>query len=108
MAFGLVNRNGKIRLPTDPHRLTKHQNIATVDYVSKPYSYPEFGANLPVGGFGQIYEINHFYGAMLCISGTSHGPVSVYPSVTSRSSNKTAKRRITQTTPHDSSGTLVF
>jgi len=51
MAFGLVNRNGKIRLPTDPHRLTKHQNIVTVDYVSKPYSYPEFGANLPVGGF---------------------------------------------------------
>jgi len=30
------------------------------------------------------------------------------PSVTSRSSTKTAKRRITQTTPHDSQGTLVF
>ena len=30
------------------------------------------------------------------------------PSVTSRSSTKTAKRRITQTTPHDTSGTLVF
>jgi len=29
-------------------------------------------------------------------------------SVTSRSSTKTAKRRITQTTPHDSQGTLVF
>jgi len=29
-------------------------------------------------------------------------------SVTSRSSTKTAKRRITQTTPHDSAGTLVF
>ena len=29
-------------------------------------------------------------------------------SVTSRSSTKTAKRRMTQTTPHDSSGTLVF
>ena len=44
---------------------------------------------------------------MLCIRGTSHGPVSVRPSVTSRSSTKTAKRRITQTTPHDSPGTLV-
>jgi len=33
---------------------------------------------------------------------------SVRPSVTSRSSTKTAKRRITQTTPHDSPGTLVF
>ena len=29
-------------------------------------------------------------------------------SVTSRCSTKTAKRRITQTTPHDSAGTLVF
>ena len=29
-------------------------------------------------------------------------------SITSRSSTKTAKRRITQTTPHDSPGTLVF
>jgi len=40
----------------------------------------------------------------------SHGPVSVCLclSVTSRCSTKTAKRRITQTTPHDSPGTLVF
>ena len=30
------------------------------------------------------------------------------PSVTSRCSTKMAKRRITQTTPHDSPGTLVF
>ena len=57
---------------------------------------------------------------MLCIRGTSHGPVSVCPSVcpsvrlsvcqsvTSRCSTKTAKRRITQITPHDSPGTLVF
>ena len=51
----------------------------------------------------------NFYRAMLCIRGTSHGPVSVCvcvcvrlcPSVTSRSSTKTAKRRITQTTPHN-------
>jgi len=47
-----------------------------------------------------------FYRAMLCIRGTSHGPVfvsvSVCLSVTSRSSTITAKRRITQTTPHDS------
>ena len=54
----------------------------------------------------------HFYHAMLCIRGTSHGPVSVCLSVrlsvTSRSSTKTAKRRITQTTPHDSPETPVF
>ena len=46
----------------------------------------------------------HFYRAMLCIRGTSHGPVSVRLSVTSRRSTKTAKRRITQTTPHDTPG----
>jgi len=44
-----------------------------------------------------------FYSAMLCIRGTSHGPVFVSvrlcPSVTSRSSTITAKHRITQTTP---------
>jgi len=49
-----------------------------------------------------------FYRAMLCIRGYSHGPVSVCLSVTSRCSTKTAKRRITQTTPHDSPETLVF
>ena len=59
-----------------------------------------------------------FCRAMLCIRGTSHEPVSVYVCMsvsvcvcvclTSRSSTKTAKRRITQTTPHDSPGTLVF
>jgi len=49
-----------------------------------------------------------FYRAMLCIRGTSHGPVSVCLSVTSRCSTKTAKRRMIQTTPHDSPGTLVF
>ena len=53
-----------------------------------------------------------FYRAMLCIRGTSHGPVSVCLSVclsvTSRSSTKTAKRRITQITPHDTTKTLVF
>jgi len=38
-----------------------------------------------------------FYRAMLCIRGTSHGSMSlsVCLSVTSRSSTKTAKRRIT-------------
>jgi len=60
-------------------------------------------------------RVNSSYRAMLCIRGTSHGldsvrPMcsSVCPSVTSRSSTKTAKRRITQTTPHgDIPGTLV-
>ena len=46
-----------------------------------------------------VRVINDFYRTMLCIRGTNHGPVSVCPclclSVTSRSSTKTAKRRIT-------------
>jgi len=53
-----------------------------------------------------------FYRAMLCIRGTSHGPVSVCvrlcPSLTRRSSTKTAKRRTTQITPHDTPESLVF
>ena len=57
-----------------------------------------------------------FYRAMLCIRGTSHGPVSVRLSVclsvrlsvTSRCSTKTAKHRITETTPHDTPRTLVY
>jgi len=62
--------------------------------------------------FAILMEFYDFYRAMLCIRGTSHGPVSVRlsvcPSVTSRCSTKTAKRRITQTTPHDTPGILVF
>ena len=46
----------------------------------------------------------------LCSRGICHGRVSVCVcvSVTSRSSTKMAKRRNTQTTPHDSPVTLVF
>ena len=59
-----------------------------------------------------MVSIAHFHRAMLCMRGTSHGPVSVSVClsvcVTSRCSTKTAKHRITQTKPHDSSGTLVF
>ena len=59
---------------------------------------------------GHLLIASLFYRAMLCICGTSHGPVSVClsVSVTSRCSTKTAKHRITQTTPHDSAGILVF
>ena len=48
-----------------------------------------------------------FYRAMLCICGLAMG-LCLCLSVTSRSSTKTAKQRITQTTPHDTPGTLVF
>ena len=75
------------------------------------------GNERDVNRISQRHSYSHhfvlsFYRAMLCIRGTSHGPVSVSVSVclsvTSRSSTKTAKHTITQTTPHDSRGTLVF
>ena len=58
----------------------------------------------------QVEVMPTFYRAMLCIRGTSHGPLSVClsVSVTCQSCTKTAKRRITQTTPHDSPGNVVF
>ena len=56
----------------------------------------------------QTAVLRNNYRAMLCICGTSHGHVSVRLSVTSRCSTKTAKPRITQTTPYDSPGILVF
>ena len=49
-----------------------------------------------------------FYRTMLCIRESVSVRVRVCPYVTSRSSTKTAKRRITQITPHDSPGTLGF
>ena len=48
-------------------------------------------------------KAKRFYRAMLCCVRPS-----VRPSVTSQCTTKTAKRRITQTTPHDSPGILVF
>ena len=50
-----------------------------------------------VNGGDFVTFIKYNYCAMLCMRGTSHGPVSVSVclSVKSRSSTKTAKRRIT-------------
>ena len=67
--------------------------------------------NAPLRSFA-VFSHTDFYRAMLCIRGTSHDPVSVCLSVslsvTSRCSTKTAKQRITQTTSHDTPGTLVY
>jgi len=53
-----------------------------------------------------------FTRATLASAGISYGSVSVCssvrPYVTRRRSTETPKRRITQTTPHDSPGTLSF
>jgi len=99
-----------------PHPWPITKKIVASDYVSDPYSCGKFGANPSTGGFwANGWNITKFLlprDAMLC-----HGPVSVCLSVrlsvyhksdTSRCSTKTAKRRITQITPHDRPGTLVF
>ena len=77
--IGVVNKLDRRRVCWQRDRLAVEENSrVTCVYLSR---YP------------------NFYHAMLCIHGTSHGPVSVCPSVclsvTSRSSTKTAKRRIT-------------
>ena len=48
------------------------------------------------------------YAMALCLSACVCVCLCLCLSVTSRSSTKTAKRRITQTTPHDTPGSLVF
>ena len=59
--------------------------------------------------FGDVIEhCSVFTRARLSSAGISCSRVSVRPSVTSRCSTETAKRRITQATPHDSPGTQVF
>ena len=96
----------KIRVGSDPLRLATESTVSViflqflcrqVDKLDLERSFEMLNAILQFD--------SRFYRAMLCIRGTSHGPVSVCPcpcpSVTSRSSTKTAKRRITQTTPHD-------
>jgi len=58
---------------------------------------PSWGARgrTPAGGLGEAPQKLE-YSCILC------------PPVTSRCSTKTAKHKITQTTPHDSPVTLVF
>jgi len=76
-----------------------------LDFVCRPIRYGDW---FSLVSNPESIAKRSCYRAMLCIRGNSHGPVSVRLSVTSRSSTKTAKRRITQTTPHDSPGTHSF
>ena len=75
---------------------------------------PYFAPNFP----NMESQISRVYRAMICQRGICRRCVcpsvcpsvclSIRPSVTSRCSTKTAKRRIMQSTPHDSAGTLIF
>jgi len=64
----------------------------------------QFGFMRGTGTTDAIFTARCYASAVLAIALCP----SVRPSVTSWCSTKTAKRRITQATPHDSTGTLVF
>ena len=55
-----------------------------------------------------VFTVRCYASAVLAMARCPSVRQSVSPSVTSRCSTKTAKRRITQTTPYNSPGTLVF
>ena len=55
-----------------------------------------------------LFLLCAFYHAMLCIRGTSHGPVSVCLSVRPSQVGVLLKRLNVKTTPRDSLGTIVF
>ena len=66
------------------------------------YSHPHRSRTF---SFGEFCSAGHFFTrATLDSAGITCRHVSVCPSVTSRRSTETAKRRITQTTPRDSLG----
>ena len=82
---------------------------------SKLASFRNVYKALPVADFGSagtIFTARCYASAVLAMAQCLSVCLSVCPSVclsvTSRCSTKTAKRRITQTTPHDSPGTLAF
>ena len=61
---------------------------------------PKYDESIEVVTFYRASYALAVYAMVVCLC--------VCLSVTSRSSTKTAKRRMTQTTPYDSPGTLVF
>ena len=103
---GLAIKRSRVRFPARARLRSDSGQVVHTQLPRRQHSSLVYGVVL--------VPLPFFYRAMLCIRGTSHGPVSVCLclclclSVTSRCSTKTAKRRITQTTPHDTPGTLVF
>ena len=105
------------------HCTTRSYTTAQLTWINNKFntyfkSVPS-SANLKGAQWGRFRSYLHnFYRAVLCIRGILAMALclsvrlsvrlSVCLSVTCRCSTKTAKRRITQTTPHDSPGTLVF
>jgi len=90
-------------------RATKHFFIFLPFSLFSIY-FPLLFPSFLVGMCSVLSKLVFYYRAMLCIRGTCHGSVSVSVclSGTSRSFTKTAKRRLTQITPHDTPVTIVF
>ena len=76
--------------------------LITYAYRPTPTCSPVFSRERSIRDQRSIFTAQCYPPAVLATS------LSVCLSVTSRCSTKTAKRRITKTTPHDTPGTLVF
>jgi len=92
---------------TSMHHATAPTNASSSGYyndndnIAEQYTLTMLAAHTNTWqGDNQLFSI--FYRAVLATG------LCLSVSVTSQSSTKTAKRRITQTTPHDTPGTLVF
>ena len=74
-------------------RIWKHVNRSVVELCAVP-SPPNAAADNSSARAADVLSVTN-YRAMLCIRGTVSVCLSVRPSVTSRSSTKTAKRKMT-------------
>jgi len=74
----------------------------------KSLAFATTAADVTIMSFHWIAQINLVFTALCYASAVLAMGLCLSLSVTSRSSTITAKCRITQTTPHDSPGTLVF
>jgi len=122
---GPAESNGSLLLGLrrDSLHVTCGLNACTLGSVRGPTLGNEYGKTLPLNFFHSCYALTFlmffnylnvfitarcYASAVLAMAQCPSVRPFVRLSVTSRSSTKTAKRRITQTTPHDSPGTLVF
>ena len=93
LVFDTPLRNNSVSQLFDVYRATMDVQLVTVHYCLLMYSCLHYSLLLPA----PRYVLARVLAVIMCVC----------PSVTSRCSTETVKRRITQTTPHDSPGTLV-
>ena len=87
----------------------EHRTLQLHCHHRKTKSWPQLTYKTINVLFGHVvFTVRCYASAVLAMGPCPSVCVCLCPSVTSRCSTKTAKRRITQTTPHDTPGTLVF